>query len=110
MGRQVFLKKLGYPAFAQGYGGQAPFSEELHMFFVYILRSIDYPQEIYVGYTINVENRLKEHNLGLSFHTSKYKPWKLLTSINFHDQSSALVFEKYLKSGSGRAFLKKYFL
>ena len=41
--------------------------------------------------------------------TSKYGPWRLRTYIAFSDEKSALAFERYLKSGSGRAFAKKHF-
>ena len=80
------------------------------MYFVYLLRSIRYPDKTYIGYTHDVRARLEEHNLGTSFHTSKYKPWEIIISIGFKEQSEALAFEQYLKSGSGRVFVKKHFL
>jgi putative endonuclease len=39
----------------------------------------------------------------------KYKPWKLMTYIAFNNVAKAIEFERYLKSGSGRAFGKKHF-
>ena len=33
--------------------------------------------------------------------------WRLKTYIAFSDEAQAIAFEKYLKSGSGRAFAKK---
>jgi putative endonuclease len=53
--------------------------------------------------------RLDEHNGGKSVHTNKYRPWKLMVSIGFADAAKAVAFERYLKSGSGRAFAKKHF-
>jgi predicted GIY-YIG superfamily endonuclease len=38
-----------------------------------------------------------------------YGPWKLVVQIGFDDKAKAVAFEKYLKSGSGRAFAKKHF-
>jgi hypothetical protein len=38
---------------------------------------------------------------------AQYAPWRLKTYIAFSDAQRALVFEKYLKSASGRAFAKK---
>ena len=35
------------------------------------------------------------------------RPWRLKTYIAFSDEAQAIAFEKYLKSGSGRAFAKK---
>jgi putative endonuclease len=40
-------------------------------------------------------------------HTRKYKPWRIETYIAFSDEKRAFAFEKYLKSGSGRAFANK---
>ena len=63
---------------------------------------------MYVGVTSDLENRLKEHNFGESIHTNKYGPWKLMTYIAFDSREKAITFERYLKSGSGRAFAKRH--
>jgi putative endonuclease len=42
-------------------------------------------------------------------HTSKYAPWQLIVTIAFTEKNKALKFERYLKSGSGRAFAKRHF-
>jgi predicted GIY-YIG superfamily endonuclease len=73
------------------------------MRYVYILTS----ERFYVGVTTDLNDRLKRHNAGEVPHTSKYLPWKLKTYIAFSDPEKAFSFEKYLKSGSGRAFAKK---
>lgn len=80
------------------------------MFYVYILQSINYPKEYYVGFSEDLKSRLQAHNWGDSKHTSKFKPWKLVTYLGFTDKRPAQEFEYYLKTGSGRAFLKKRFL
>ena len=49
-------------------------------------------------------------SFGGSPHIVKYKPWKLVSSISFESKEKAIEFEKYLKSGSGRVFVKKRFL
>jgi putative endonuclease len=77
------------------------------MFYVYMLRSIPNPDQTYVGFTNDLETRLKAHNRGQSPHTAKYKPWNLITYHAFKDRTKALSFEKYLKSHSGKAFAKK---
>jgi putative endonuclease len=51
--------------------------------------------------------RLRKHNAGEVTHTSKFGPWKIRTYVAFSDEKQAIAFEKYLKSGSGRAFAKK---
>ena len=79
------------------------------MKYVYLIQSIPFPGERYIGITSNIDSRLSDHNEGKSYHTSKYKPWKLITYTAFSDDQKALEFEKYLKSGSGRAFAIKHF-
>ncbi len=76
------------------------------MHYVYLIRSINYPDQKYIGLTDNLNARLKKHNEGGSPHTAKYKPWKLQTYLAFSTRKQASSFEEYLKSGSGRAFAK----
>ncbi len=77
------------------------------MYYVYILRSLAFPEQIYFGASESVDARLADHNQGRSPHTSKYRPWSLMCSIAFPDKATAYAFERYLKSHSGRAFAKK---
>jgi predicted GIY-YIG superfamily endonuclease len=60
-----------------------------------------------VGFTENLNDRLRDHNYGKNPHTAKSKPWKIKTAIAFSDRQKALDFERYLKTPSGRAFAKK---
>ena len=76
------------------------------MKYVYILESLD-GEHFYIGITDDVLSRLAKHNAGEVSHTSKYRPWRVRTYIAFADEKLAIAFEKYLKSGSGRAFAKK---
>ena len=80
------------------------------MYDVYILVSLKDAAKIYVGITIDLEKRLREHNQAKSSYSQRYAPWQLRTSITFTDHHRALEFEKYLKSGSGFAFMKKRLL
>jgi predicted GIY-YIG superfamily endonuclease len=77
--------------------------------YVYILRSEIDPEESYVGHTSDVAARLWWHNNGPSGHTRRHRPWKVLVSIECCDEPTARRFERYLKSGSGRAFAKRHF-
>jgi len=77
------------------------------MWYVYIIRSVAFPDHEYTGATADLQRRLPDHNAGKSSHTAKYKPWKLVWYCAFADKYKALEFEKYLKSHSGRAFAKK---
>jgi predicted GIY-YIG superfamily endonuclease len=78
------------------------------MFYVYVLRSIAYKTQKYVGYTSDLKRRIQEHNFADSIHTSKFEPWELESYFAFSDQTKAEQFEQYLKSGSGRAFAEKH--
>jgi len=77
------------------------------MWYVYIIRSINSPDQEYTGATANLKRRIPDHNAGKSPHTAKFKPWQLVWYCAFPDKYKALEFEKYLKSHSGRAFAKK---
>ena len=77
------------------------------MKYVYLIQSIPYPDQRYIGITSDLKNRLKAHNEGRSKHTSKYKSWKLVAYVAFSDDEKASEFEQYLKSGSRRAFAAK---
>ena len=77
------------------------------MFYVYILRSKKSPQQIYKGFSIDLKERFKRHNAGESVYTNKFRPWKLIFYACFEYKDTAKKFEKYLKSASGIAFLRK---
>ncbi|MCL2369342.1 MAG: GIY-YIG nuclease family protein [Alphaproteobacteria bacterium] len=79
------------------------------MFYVYFLKSINFPSQRYIGFSADLKQRLKDHNAGLSRHTAKYTPWELVTYIALSDEQSAKEFEKYMKGGSGQAFANKRF-
>lgn len=79
------------------------------MHFVYIIQSIDPPDQYYSGLTDDVEKRLQDHNSGKLKRTAKFKPWQLKSYHFFKNENAVLAIEKYLKSGSGRAFAKKCF-
>ena len=77
--------------------------------FVYVLRNADPEPHFYVGLTSNVNGRLVDHNAGRCPHTVSRRPWQLHVVIEFSDEQTAVRFERYLKSGSGRAFAKRHF-
>jgi predicted GIY-YIG superfamily endonuclease len=79
------------------------------MYFTYIIRSISYPRKTYIGFTTNIENRLKYHNQGRVPSTKNFVPWKVEFYAAFSDRLSAMRFEQYLKSASGKAFSSKHF-
>jgi putative endonuclease len=62
-----------------------------------------------VGVTSDVDQRLEWHNHGLSGHTIQDRPWSPVAVIEFLEERDAVGFERYLESGSGRAFTKRHF-
>jgi len=78
------------------------------MAFVYILKSVNFPKT-YVGSTIDLEKRIKEHNQGQSNFTSRYNPWKLIYHEKLGNLKEARIRERYFKSATGRRFIKKLF-
>jgi putative endonuclease len=75
---------------------------------VYILKSADQEPHFYVGRTSDVSARLTDHNAGRCPHTARYHPWQLHVTIELSDERRAIAFERYLKSGSGRAFATRH--
>lgn len=77
--------------------------------FVYILRSDTHPERHYIGLTAEVADRLGWHNAGPSGVTVRHRPWSLVVALEFADATVAARFERYLKTGSGRAFATRHF-
>jgi putative endonuclease len=80
------------------------------MYYVYILESVSHSDEIYIGATADLRERLADHNSGKSTHTAKYVPWTIACYFAFPTKDTAYRFETYLKSHSGRAFARKRLL
>ena len=77
------------------------------MKYVYILRSVSWPEKTYVGVTGNLRRRLQQHNTGQSEHTKGFIPWKVETYLAFSDSEKAKAFERYLKMGGGWRYAKR---
>lgn len=76
---------------------------------VYIVRSDVDPSRHYVGLTNDLRAETRLHNHGPCGHTRSHRPWSVVVSLEFPTEKEAVRFEKYLKSGSGRAFAKRHF-
>jgi putative endonuclease len=79
------------------------------MYYVYLLRSCREAGETYIGFTSDLAARFERHNSGGSIHTAQSRPWSLECYVAFPSEKKAIAFERYLKSGSGRAFAAKRF-
>lgn len=77
-----------------------------NMFYVYLLQCKDGP---YTGCTSDLKERVARHQKGQVPATCKRLPVELVAYFAFKNKYTAFNFEKYLKSGSGRAFQKKHF-
>lgn len=77
--------------------------------YVYILANRADPPRHYTGLTEDLRTRLKYHNNGECKHTAKFRPWQIEIALSFRSRDKAAAFEKYLKTGSGRAFARRHF-
>lgn len=74
--------------------------------YVYLLKNKHGKQ--YVGQTENINSRLNQHNEGSVTATKSRKPWQIEWFCGFRSKRQAIIFEKYLKSGSGRVFRNRH--
>jgi putative endonuclease len=77
------------------------------MHYIYSLKCRD---EYYVGCTDNLKERIDRHQKGQVPATADKLPVELEFYFAINDKYKAFTFEKYLKSGSGRAFINKHLL
>ena len=77
------------------------------MYYVYVLESL-VDKSWYIGFTPDSPfNRLKKHNAGMVYYSKRKKPWRIIYFEAYRIESDATNREKFLKSGSGRQYLKK---
>lgn len=74
-------------------------------YYIYVIESLK-NGELYIGYTVNLPKRLKEHNQGLNFSTKSDKPWKIIYYEACFNQNDAKRRESYLKTSQGQRLLK----
>jgi putative endonuclease len=85
-----------------------PSADAVRFYYVYILLCVD--GKLYTGCTDNLKDRIERHNNGYVPATQSRLPVVLIFYFAFSNKYTAFNFEKYLKSGSGRAFLKKHLI
>ncbi|OGM90404.1 hypothetical protein A3J77_02315 [Candidatus Wolfebacteria bacterium RBG_13_41_7] len=78
-------------------------------YFVYVLKSLK-NNDIYVGSTEDLENRIQLHNSGRVKSTKAYKLWRFLEAMEFSTRSEAVRHEKFLKTGQQKEILKKKYM
>ena len=78
------------------------------IFYVYMLKSINARiTKTYVGYTNNLNLRLKKHNSGKGAKSTRGYKWKIIFKKRFYDKRSAMSFEYKLKKDQKK---RKYLL
>lgn len=77
-----------------------------NMFFVYVLYSIK-DRNLYIGFTDNIERRVKEHNSGKNVSTKSRRPLDLIFYEAVPTLEEALEREQFYKSGRGHEVLYK---
>jgi putative endonuclease len=67
-------------------------------FYVYLIKTINSNiNKSYVGYTNNLETRLKKHNSNKGAKSTKGYKWKLIYKKRFNSKSEAMSYEYFLK-------------
>lgn len=75
------------------------------MFYTYVLKSLK-DGELYIGWTVNLRERLKKHQNGLVLSTKDRRPLQLVYYEACLVEANAIKREKALKTGYGRRYLK----
>lgn len=76
------------------------------MFYVYLLRSENKKDQLYVGYSTDLKNRFERHNKKLVASTKPYAPWELIFYEAYKHKADAKRREEYFKTSPGRKALK----
>ncbi len=75
------------------------------MFYTYVLLS-GKDQKTYIGWTIDLKNRLAKHTAGEVAATKNRRPLKLIYYEACINKEQAIIREKQLKTGYGRKYIK----
>ena len=75
------------------------------MFYAYVIKSLHH-DFFYKGHCENPDERLKQHNSGMTDSIRPYIPFKLVYIEEFNTREEAVIREKYFKTSAGRRFLK----
>ena len=68
------------------------------MYYVYMLKSKGIKSVTYVGYTKNLQNRIRLHNTGKGAKFTRGRKWKLIYKEKYKTKSKAISREYYIKN------------
>lgn len=66
-------------------------------YFVYMLKSVEKNPVTYVGYTVNLKNRIALHNNGKGAKFTRGRKWKLIYKEKYSSKNKAILREYYIK-------------
>ena len=89
----------------QEVGGSNPLAPTMS-FVICVLHSRSV-EKYYIGQTINLDRRLKDHNSGLSNYWKVGIPWDLVFTKSFNSRSEAMKYETFLKAKKSKSFIDK---
>ena len=73
------------------------------LYYVYMLKTIDgFREKSYVGYTNNLQERIKKHNSNKGAKSTRGYKWKLIFKKKFLSKSEAMIFEYKLKNNRNK--------
>ena len=75
------------------------------MFYVYVLRDNE-SGKFYIGRTEDLKRRIREHKVGHTHTTARYKEKNLIYFEGFISKKDALRRERYFKTSQGKKGLK----
>ena len=78
------------------------------MFFIYILKNNK--DDIYIGHTQDLDERLNRHNSGREKYTKNKGPFEIIYKEIYNTRGEAMAREKELKCGQGRRWIKEEIL
>ena len=67
-------------------------------YYVYMLKTLSgLKKKTYIGYTINLKNRLNKHNTSKGAKATKGYKWKIIYKKKFNSKNKAMSYEYFLK-------------
>jgi putative endonuclease len=75
--------------------------QEQEKYWVYAIQN-ETSKRIYIGYTVDLEDRIKRHNSGQVYSTKANRPWELISYQTFESRSQAMWMEGELKKSRGK--------